>query len=77
MGPGFKKGQMMKSFSSVNIQPLMCKLMNLESSQSEGTWQIFEPYLNLATSDANIIKISNFALPLFTYLLYHLTLNFN
>ena len=44
-GPAFKKNQKLPPFENVNVQPLMVKLLDLESSQSNGTAKIFEPYL--------------------------------
>lgn len=54
-GPDFKKGQKIEPFENVNIQPLICKLLNLVSSQSNGTAKIFEPYL-ISQSDASSVK---------------------
>lgn len=45
MGPNFKEKQTMSGFENINVHPLMCKLLDLDSKQSSGTAKDFEPYL--------------------------------
>ena len=41
-GPNFKKKQTLAPFINVFVYPLLCKLLNIECVQANGTAQIFD-----------------------------------
>ena len=50
-GPAFKKGYHSKTFNSVDLYPLMCKLLKIEANPNNGSYSAVKPLL--LTSDAN------------------------
>lgn len=70
MGPSFKPGSKMQGFPNINVHPLICKLLDINSDQSQGNSLQFEPFINSASVNFKPIKLSVFLLIVF-YLAYY------
>jgi hypothetical protein len=44
-GPAFKKGYHSKTFNSVDLYPLMCKLLKIKANPNNGSYSAVEPLL--------------------------------
>lgn len=44
-GPAFKKGYHSKTFNSVDLYPLMCKLLNIDANPNNGSYSAVKPLL--------------------------------
>ena len=57
-GPAFKQGYHSKSFNSVDLYPLMCKLLKIKANPNNGSYSAVEPLLVASTGkDSSISPI--------------------
>lgn len=68
-GPSFKKNQTLSAFENVNVHPLMCKLLDLDSKQSNGSDKIFEPYLVVSGSYSVHLSEKTTWIPIISFLI--------
>ena len=67
-GPAFKQGYYSESFDSIDLYPLMCKLLKIEANPTNGSYSAVEPLLMSSSNSSLSTAILVSAITLFLIL---------